>query len=230
MAKKQSASSGAASNTDSAARPSREADDACRYCRAGLRPDDNYCSRCGMPVDPAHDHPLFVVEGLSSLFNVVFFESALEQELNRASRYQHDLSVLVAEIDGLPELEAKLGWAETTQMIRSGGGTLASVIRDADTLASTNRVAALGTQRFLVLLPETSEEGALAAAEKIRRQVENSVFPMGGSSGRVTVSIGVASASDDPGADANLMARATQALIIGRVHGTNRVEVAVSSG
>jgi diguanylate cyclase (GGDEF)-like protein len=199
---------------------------ACRYCRASIRPDHNYCPHCGMPIDPVHDRPLFVIEGLSNLFNVVFFESLLEQELNRASRYGHDLSVLVAEIDSLAELEAALGYEETTNLIRDVAAAISGAIRDPDTLAATNRVAALGTQRFLILLPETNEEGAFRAAEKIRNLIDNSKFQIGDGDGGVTVSMGVASTGVDPSADANLMARATQALIQGRGRGVNRVQVA----
>jgi diguanylate cyclase len=198
----------------------------CRYCRASARPDFNYCSNCGMPLDPARDQPLFVVEGLSNLFNVVFFESLLEQELNRASRYQHDLSVVVAEIDSLSELEGALGYEATTDLIREVGNTVASVIREPDTLASTNRVTALGTQRFLVLLPETPEEGAFRAAEKIRSRVEGTPYRIGEGDGQVTLSIGVACTGKDPTADAMLMGRATQALIEGRALGHNRIQVA----
>jgi len=89
----------------------REKTGSCRYCKAGTRPEFNYCSQCGMPTDPANDRPLFVIEGLTHLFNVVFFESLLEQELNRAIRYGHDLSVLVVEIDDLHALEATYGYA-----------------------------------------------------------------------------------------------------------------------
>lgn len=202
--------------------------DSCRYCRASIRPDNNYCAHCGMPVDPAHDRPLFVVEGLSNLFNIVFFESLLEQELNRASRYGHDLSVLVAEIDSLAELEGALGYEDTNHLVRDVADLVASSIREPDTLASTNRVAALGTQRFLVLLPETSEEGAFRAAEKIRNLMEGRKFHIGDSQGAITVSIGVASTGVDPTADANLMSRATQALIEGRARGRNRVQVAAT--
>ena len=202
--------------------------DACRYCHAKVRPDYNYCAHCGMPVDPAHDRPLFVVEGLSNLFNVVFFESLLEQELNRASRYGHDLSVLVAEIDSLAELEAALGYEETTNLVRNVAGVISAVIREPDTLASTNRVTALGMQRFLVLLPETNEEGAFRAAEKIRGRVESLAFNLGDGDGRITVSMGVASTSRDSSADANLIARATKALMVSRSRSTNRVQVASS--
>ena len=197
----------------------------CRYCRASIRPDYNYCAHCGMPTDPTHDRPLFVIEGLTNLFNVVFFESLLEQELNRAIRYGHDLSVLVVEIDDLHALEAAYGYAETSRLIREVGEAIASAIRDPDTIAATNRVTALGTQRFMVLLPHTSEEGAYRAAEKIRHLVSSTVVDFSDGGGVVTVSCGVATVGSDKVHDANLVGRATQALIESRAHGSNRIQV-----
>lgn len=197
----------------------------CRYCRASIRPDNNYCAHCGMPTDPAHDRPLFVIEGLTNLFNIVFFESLLEQELNRAIRYGHDLSVLVAEIDDLQSLETAYGYGETNRLIRQVAEAIASAIREPDTIAATNRVAALGTQRFLVLLPHTSEEGAYRAAEKIRSLVSSTVVDFSDGGGVVTVSCGVATVGSDKIADANLVGRATQALIESRAHGANHIQV-----
>jgi diguanylate cyclase (GGDEF)-like protein len=179
-----------------------------------------------MPIDPTQDQPLFVVEGLTSLFNVVFFESLLETELNRATRYGRDLSVLVAEIDSLPELEAAYGYKESSHLIREVGEIIATAIREPDTVAATNRVAALGTQRFLILLPETAEEGAFRAAEKIRALVAATLFQFSDGAGAMSLSIGAASAPvARAGVDANLLAKATQALIESRSKGPNRIEV-----
>ena len=161
-----------------------------------------------MPIDPVRDQPLFVVDGLSSLFNVIFFESLLKQELNRASRYGHQLSVLVVEIDNLSKLETAYGYDQINQL---------------------NRVIALGTHRFLVLLPETPEEGALRTAEKIRILVGSTVFKLGGSENSLTLSLGIASAGlehDEP----NLLGRATQALIEAHGQGQNRSQVAPQRG
>jgi two-component system cell cycle response regulator len=182
-----------------------------------------------MPVDPVRDHPLFVVEGLSSLFNVVFFESLLEQELNRASRYGHHLSVLVVEIDNLNELEAAYGYEQINHLIREVAEAMTQVIRDPDTLAATNRVTALGTHRFLVLLPETAEEGAFRAAEKIRSLVGSTVFKLAGTDNSVTLSLGVASTGPEH-EEPNLLGRATQALIEGHGQGQNRSQVAPEAG
>jgi diguanylate cyclase (GGDEF)-like protein len=212
--------------TDAGRTPARSA--GCRFCRASLRPSDNYCGHCGMPVDPIRDQPLFVVEGLSSLFNVVFYESLLEQELNRASRYGHDLSVLVVEIDNLRELEAAYGYEEINLLIREVAELMSGVIRDPDTLAATNRVTALGTHRFLVLLPETPEEGAFRVAEKIRTLVGSTVFNIGGTENSLTMSLGVASTGPEH-EEPNLLGRATQALIEGHGQGQNRSQVAPQS-
>jgi diguanylate cyclase (GGDEF)-like protein len=181
-----------------------------------------------MPVDPSQDQPLFVVEGLTSLFNVVFFESLLETELNRATRYGRDLSVIVAEIDTLPELEAAYGYEETSRLVREVGEIIAQAIREPDTVAATNRVAALGTQRFLILLPETAEEGAFRTAEKIRSLVASNVFHTKDGPGVLTLSMGAVSTDHVQGVDANLLSKATQALIESHSIGKNRVQVHVA--
>jgi diguanylate cyclase len=178
-----------------------------------------------MPVDPVRDHPLFVVEGLSQLFNVVFFESLLEQELNRASRYGHHLSILVAEIDNLKDIERAYGYDQINDLIRAVAEAMSRVVRDPDTLAATNRVFALGTHRFMVLLPETPEEGAFRAAEKIRVVVEATIFKLGGIDNNVTLSVGIAATGPEH-EEPNLLGRATQALIEGHGQGQNRSQVA----
>ena len=180
-----------------------------------------------MPIDPVRDQPLFVVEGLSSLFNTVFFESLLEQELNRATRYGHPLSVLVVEIDNLGELEAAYGYDQTNMLIRAVADAMVGAVRDPDTVAAANRVTALGMHRYFVLLPETGEEGAFTIAERIRALVASTVFTIGGTDNRVTLSLGVASTLADQETP-NLIGRATQALIEGHAQGQNRVEVATT--
>jgi diguanylate cyclase (GGDEF)-like protein len=177
-----------------------------------------------MPVDPQSDRPLFVVEGITNLFNIVFFESLLEQELNRASRYGHGLSALVVEIDTLADLEAAYGYEETTRLIREVGEVIAGAIRDPDTLAAT-RVTALGTHRFFVLLPQTDEEGAFIAAERIRSQVASYLFQLSEGAVAVTVSVGLATTRAERETDANLVGRATQALIESHQLGNNRIQV-----
>ncbi|GAC1331674.1 MAG: hypothetical protein NVSMB17_09920 [Candidatus Dormibacteria bacterium] len=133
--------------------------------------------------------------------------------------------MVVLEIDDLQALEAAYGYEETNRIVRSVGDAIAKAIRDPDTIAATNRVAALGTQRFLVLLPHTTEEGAFRAAEKIRSLVSSTVLHLSDGHCVVTVSCGVATVGADRGIDANLVGRATKALVESRSQGSNRIQV-----
>jgi diguanylate cyclase (GGDEF)-like protein len=87
-------------------------------------------------------------------------------------------------------------------------------------------VARFGGEEFVVVLPETGEEGAVAVAERIRvRIAEQAVLPGPGyDSARVTASIGVAvvPSSDVSGAE-DLIALADQALYRAKAAGRNRV-------
>ena len=80
-------------------------------------------------------------------------------------------------------------------------------------------------QRFMVLLPETSEEGAFRTAEKIRALVGATIFSVDGGESVVTVSLGVASTGPER-EEANLVGRATQALIESHGQGQNRIQMA----
>ena len=102
-------------------------------------------------------------------------------------------------------------------------------IRRCDTIAATNRVAALGTQRFLVLLPETGEEGAFRAAEKIRRMVGSTIYHIEDGPVTVTASIGVASTVPNQQSAPNLLEHASQALIHSRQSGPNRIQVSLGT-
>ena len=55
--------------------------------------------------------------------------------------------------------------------------------------------ARYGGEEFVVLLPDTPEEGALRVAERIRNEIESTGFRVSGEVLRVTVSIGVCSAT-----------------------------------
>jgi diguanylate cyclase len=80
----------------------------------------------------------------------------------------------------------------------------------------------------MVLLPETPEEGAFRAAEKIRGVVEATTFRLGGTESSLTLSMGIAATGPEH-EEPNLLGRATQALIEGRGKGQNRSQVASQS-
>jgi diguanylate cyclase (GGDEF)-like protein len=85
-----------------------------------------------------------------------------------------------------------------------------------------------GGEEFVLLLPNISPEKALAMAEQLRINVENTYFPCGENQpqGRLTISLGVSSTKDAVFTNAqDLVVAADQALYKAKEMGRNRVVV-----
>ena len=101
-------------------------------------------------------------------------------------------------------------------------------------LRETDFIGRFGGEEFLIVLPETTLEGARAFAEKVRRQIEQLELRIdGGELIRVTVSLGVVSRAEVRG-DTRVRARALiaaadEALYAAKNAGRNRVEIAVAA-
>jgi diguanylate cyclase (GGDEF)-like protein len=79
-----------------------------------------------------------------------------------------------------------------------------------------------GGEEFLIVLPGTDRQGALAVAERVRAATEATAWPDLPPGERVTVTVGVA--THGKGEDVtNLLHRADQALYQGKHAGKNRV-------
>ena len=95
----------------------------------------------------------------------------------------------------------------------------------ATTLRQSNReidfVARFGGEEFLVILPNTTPEGAACVAEKIRAAVADMDA---GEIGRISVSIGVATASGADNTEEEAVQQADQCLYRAKLKGRNRVE------
>lgn len=102
---------------------------------------------------------------LSGLYNRRYFERAAHEELRRAARFHRALSLVVIDIDKFKRVNDTFGHAVGDQVIRATATCLASEIRDCDVLAR------IGGEEFVVLLPETSIEGAMALAERLRSAI-----------------------------------------------------------
>jgi diguanylate cyclase (GGDEF)-like protein len=87
-------------------------------------------------------------------------------------------------------------------------------------------VGRFGGEEFVILLPKTTKQGALAAAEKLRQWMENEVFPGAEQSqpdGRVTLSLGIAEFPIDSKDVYELLDLADRALYRAKESGRNRV-------
>jgi diguanylate cyclase (GGDEF)-like protein len=208
----------------------------CWYCNTELSETAQYCPSCGHSQIDRSSSPLFgVVDPVTGIWNSKFINALIGQEANRAVRYHRPLSVLVVEIDHAEHIHKELDQIQIEGLLREISERLGRAIRDTDTVAF---LEADGPPHFAIVLPETDEQGATLAADKIRRSIASHDFTTTGSWQRITVSCGAATIAVQPGVHeeagfvgnrreytGNLLREGYQALEAGRAAGTNRTSV-----
>lgn len=156
---------------------------------------------------------------LTDLYNRRALEKRLQDELRRAQRYHHPLSLIMADIDHFKHYNDTHGHPQGDVVLRQVAGLLRSNVRE------TDFVARYGGEEFLIILPETTKEGGLHAAEKIRLAVETKSFAHAETQpgGRLTLSLGVATYPEDLAEGQGLIHKADEALYAAKRAGRNRV-------
>jgi diguanylate cyclase (GGDEF)-like protein len=159
------------------------------------------------------------VDVKTGLFNARHLREALSAEIDRAARYGRPLTLLVADLDFLREVNNAHGHLAGDVVLAEIGDLLRAELR------STDVAARFGGEEFCVILPETPPQRAHVLAERIRRRVAGHEFECGreGAPVRVTVSVGIASFPADARTDEELIAAADEALYAAKSRGRNRV-------
>jgi diguanylate cyclase (GGDEF)-like protein len=207
----------------------------CWYCSSEVPETSQYCPTCGHSQLDRTSSPLFgVVDPVTGIWNSKFINALIGQEANRAVRYHRPLSVLSIELDHAEHIHRELDQIQVDGLLRELADRLGHSIRDTDTVGFLD---AEGPPHFVIVLPETDEQGATLAADKIRRSIATHDFGTTSSWKRITVSCGAATidANYRPADEAglvnrreftgNLLREAFQALDRGRTSGTNRTTV-----
>src|SRR4051794_58888 len=159
------------------------------------------------------------VDPKTGLFNARHFAVALDEELTRAARFDRPLSLIMADLDLLRDINNTYGHLAGDAVLQGIAEVFRAQLRHYDVPAR------FGGEEFAILLPETPPEQAFEIAERIRRTVAERAFDVETSSEpiRATVSIGVAGFPRD-GSDANeLIHQADLAVYRAKLQGRNRV-------
>jgi len=159
------------------------------------------------------------VDPKTGLFNARHFAVALTEELTRAQRFERPLSLVMADLDLLRDINNTYGHLAGDAVLQGIAEVFRAQLRHYDVPAR------FGGEEFAILLPETPPEQAFEIAERIRRTVAERAFDVSTSSDPIhaTISIGVAAFPRD-GADANeLIHQADLAVYRAKLQGRNRV-------
>ncbi len=127
-------------------------------------------------------------DSLTGLYNHRAFLSMLKEEVTRAERYNHPVSLLMLDIDYFKRVNDTWGHLAGDAVLKGLSDLLMKQARSID------RVCRYGGEEFTVILSETDDTMAMSIAERFRLAVESQSFNIGDAKTvGITVSVGVAS-------------------------------------
>ncbi|MDO9286578.1 MAG: diguanylate cyclase [Aquabacterium sp.] len=162
-------------------------------------------------------------DALTSVVNRRRFTELAADELSRASRHGQPLALLMMDLDHFKAVNDRFGHAGGDEVLRAFVDIAHGVMRQGDVLAR------VGGEEFAALLPQTTLEGALALAQRLRQAVHDHPTLLDGVAVPCTVSIGVAGLAEGEAEQASidaLMVAADRALYACKAQGRDRVLVA----
>jgi len=158
---------------------------------------------------------LSTIDQLTGVYNRLKLDELLNREIARSARYGNPMCVILADIDYFKSVNDTHGHQVGDRVLVDVTGVLAERIRKSDLLGRW------GGEEFVIICPETGQEGAEALAENLRCAIESRQPPVATSQ---TASFGVTVYKPDDTAE-RMIARADEALYKAKQSGRNRVEV-----
>jgi diguanylate cyclase (GGDEF)-like protein len=164
------------------------------------------------------------VDGLTGVLNHRAFKEKLFEEVYRARRYDHPLTLLMLDLDDFKKINDTHGHLYGDYMLRIVADIIKNNIRMVDI------VARYGGEEFTVILANANKDMVFGTAERIRHKISVFPFEQDGVKASMTVSIGMASFPVDSHDGLSLIQAADDAMYKAKKSGKNRVETNKSNG
>lgn len=173
---------------------------------------------------PGEDDNPPVIDSLMGIYDARFLQRRLSEEVSRASRYGHPLSVLVLDVDAFAQVNRDHGRRTGDQVLNWLGRLLEDGLREEDVAGRS------GGDEMVVVAPCTDLVGATQLANRLCRTIESFEFLSAGQTAnhkplRCSVSVGVAALREGETRGDQLMGAARDAAAEARRAGGNRVNV-----
>ena len=126
-----------------------------------------------------------VTDSLTNLDNRRHFDQLINKEIDRAIRYDHDLCLIMLDIDHFKNVNDHYGHIIGDLILKY----IADIVEGC--LRKTDIAFRYGGEEFVILLPETGLKSASFVAERIRKRIAQQPFNTPQGSIYVTVSLGV---------------------------------------
>jgi diguanylate cyclase (GGDEF)-like protein len=120
-------------------------------------------------------------------YNFRYLIRTFYREVKRSTRYKRELSILIVSLDRFLEIGSEHGVLVIDQLISAASEKLIATCR-----SDLDMIGRYAEGSFLILLPETSAEQALAVAERIKQSLQSITITYRWQEIKVTASIGIA--------------------------------------
>ncbi len=163
---------------------------------------------------------LSATDSLTGILNRRALNDMLSHEMERAIRYNADLSLILCDIDRFKNINDTFGHVAGDRALTVIAETLKASLRKSDILGR------YGGDEFMIILPETTLAGAHCLAEKIRSAVEELELTLpDGHQIRISVSMGMTKCSTTTDNIDTIVGLADTALYVSKQTGRNKVSV-----
>jgi diguanylate cyclase (GGDEF)-like protein len=159
------------------------------------------------------------VDPKTGLWNAVYFSKALEIEMNRAIRHERPLTVVMADIDLLRNINNTYGHIAGDAVLKGVADIFRASFREYDVIAR------FGGEEFSILIPETSARSAIERIESVRSKIEIAEFesPINHQQRiRATMSFGIAEMNGGKRSTKELLHCADVAVYAAKLNGRNQ--------
>jgi len=161
---------------------------------------------------------LSVTDGLTGLYNSRYFYKFLDLEISRTKRYGSSFSLMLFDIDNFKRLNDTYGHQAGDEVLQELARIFKSVSRETDI------VVRYGGEEFVIILPNTAEEEAIALANRILQAVQETKIKINPKEKvSITVSGGVASFPQNASSAKGLLNAADNAMYAAKSAGKNTI-------
>ncbi len=160
------------------------------------------------------------IDGLTGVFNHRYFQNSLEQEIERATRTEASIALLLIDIDHFKKFNDTYGHQTGDSILVQFARLIEINLRKYDVLAR------YGGEEFVILLPDTDGETGMLVAEKLRKLIDEHIFTEEGEEYHVTASFGLSArrpTAEDNFSKGDFISQADNALYAAKEAGRNQV-------